>query len=833
MIHYQRNEDSLRAAAEQLFGGQWQNIDFGPLNGSPTVRSTTGNQFSGCMYGYVTQECDAATKSGTEPDVVWTAGIEGRATVSVLGQSVPYPPTVAENAIILNGIGEPAGSSLQYAPQENFDGDGNMTVPVVNLTERVIPVDERVKMYQIQNRYCIVDEPPEPGDRNLWVKFRLTSGWNLNASNLPQAGKKTGRSSASVIASSDETIAPVGSVVYVTDQSKMFEYAIGSDESSFSNGGSIGWATKIDTNEESQWVVTECTQLVNKYKGTILQLPGNSATETVDVTITSIESVWPYIDNEPTLSEGSSIPAVNQNMFTANNGEVWIERRQTLPMDQEPTNLVTPYDPEEDDSDSEWVITAVEKPVARWVTCQYAKATNEWVEYESGTDSDVWEGYNPFDANVTPWNFDFETPPALNILGANSQSGPCLADGTKGIAFLDNTGGQPGRLRYIVCSTSSSLNGEAHEAAIVGTLSPECPPADPESEAIITVDGCEVKYKRIGKTWLFGNPASGASDDCCVFEEELIEQPFENWTTQDIVESVTVGTDSNGDPKLIMGKATINVCESTPTADDEATFTFNEMDVVNDVYCSGDSLAKDYKTIRFLGSVENSSSGVAIDTSCIEIDYTQIINYPDYPYIDYYHILWPDGCDPCPGGDEGCCTITYDSGTVEELSSSSDWCTNKGTESGVASTSFDSSGPCDGPSDCCCDGITVSGALLGTPSSYTDGTCPIGFTPTNLVSNGNCSWTNVGNWFGYCDASTPAGSFDLTYDDASSTWTISGTVPAPFGGSISGTYVADACGPGAGTPQVIDIPVSGTHSSMGSGSYTGTVRVSFTGIDCS
>jgi len=724
-------------------------------------------------------------------------------------------------------------ASYQIGTDGSIVADDATEVKVFNPFSVAIDGDTYVVATRLSGQWVITGVVGEPGERNLWVKFRLTSGWNLDASNVPQAGKKTGRSSASVIASSDESVAPVGSVVYVTDQSKMFEYAIGSDESSFSNGGSIGWATKIDTNEESQWVVTECTQLVNKYKGTIVQLPGNSATETVDVTITSIESVWPYIDNEPTLSEGSSIPAVNQNMFTANDGAVWIERRQTLPMDQEPTNLVTPYNPVEDDSDSEWVITAVEKPVARWVTCQYAKATNEWVKYGSITDADVWEGYNPFDNNVTPWAFDFETPPALNVLGANSQSGPCLSDGTKGIAFLDNTGGQPGRLRYIVCSTSSSLNGEAHEAAIVGTLSPECPPADPESEAIITVDGCEVKYKRIGKTWLFGNPVSEGSDDCCVFEEELIEQPFQNWTTQDIVESVTVGTDGNGDPKLIMGKATINVCDSTPTTDDEATFTFNEMDVVNDVYCSGDSLAKDYKTIRFLGSVESSSSGVAIDTSCIEIDYTQIINYPDYPYIDYYHILWPDGCDPCPGGTEGCCTITYDSGTVEELSSSSDWCTNKGTESGVASTSFDAAGPCDEPGDCCCDGITVSAALFGTPTPYSDGTCDIGFTPTNLVSTGSCAWENVGNWQGLCDPATPAGSFSIGYNDATSTWTISGTVPSPFGGSIFGTLVADACGPGAGTPQVIDIPIVGTHVSFGSGNFSGTVRINFTGIDCS
>ncbi len=571
--------------------------------------------------------------------------------------------------------------------------------------------------------------------KNAWIQFRLLSGWDETGSGSgPING--TGISTASIIGTSDNVLYPIGGQVLVRDTKKLFQNAVGSNQQTDPNGGSMGWA--ILESSRNVFEVTECTQKINRYEATI-----NSGTcsgkwgELVPVTIVKPLSVWPYVDPDPSISATGTIDAVNLHGLPANgtrNGsenaaKVWIAFVQDPSVVPDPNNLNTPYSEDVPATDGYWVITDVEVPIATYVECTFFNnglGVNEW---QYGPNELVYDGFKPDPA----FTVTVDSPDNLNELG----DGSCLANGTKGLAVLDRINSGGANLQYLVHSTSSALNGEAHEAALVGTLSPTN--SDPPvSEMLVTVDGCDVKYKRLGKTWIFGDPI--AEGDCELDETE-VTIPFENWEEFETITNVTLNATTG---QLVLEKFTIKSCIKEPADDGYVSPT--QMDVVNDVYCSGDSLAKDYRTIHFFGKGGPVNTGVAIDTSCIEIDYTQII-YPDFPYIDYYDILWPDGCYPCDVP-EGCCTVTPVSGsTYEHTGTSQVWCDQQAERDDVSSTTW-TPGSC--PTGCC--NIFFTDGTDTKENGYTSNACDdlegnsfLGRTVDFTIwQNGACPMTNVG-----------------------------------------------------------------------------------------
>jgi len=584
------------------------------------------------------------------------------------------------------------------------------------------------------------------------VQFRLKAGW-----------LGTGISSAVTLTTVGES--PAGSEIIVNDYKKLFQNAIGSDEQNDLNGGSIGWATKIG----EEWLVTQCTQKVNRYEATVANgICTGTWGESIAVTNPIARSVWPYTDADPSISNTGDFNAINVHGLSANGGKVWVEFHQDPTVDQDPTNSTVPYTATAPPTSGHWVITDIENPIATYIQVSWNGSI-----WEVSGSTKVYDGLEP-DAE---YNTTVSIPADLNVLGGATPSGECLAVGTKGLAAIDRANSTGSNLRYIVVSTSSSLNGEAHEAAIVGTLSPtDSSPADNNT---ITVDGCEVKYQQISRTYLFGDPVG---TDSCEMTEEEITEPFINWSDQEIITTVSV----NGSGELEMGKATVSVCSSTAETPD--TIGLQSMDVVNDVYCSGDSLAKNYKTIKFLGSVDSSSNGVAIDTSCIEIDYTQII-YPEYPYIDYYDIIWPTGCDPCQDP-LGCCTATaYPSGQDGITQSSCE------AETGYISWTEGS-----------CSGATCESSIIEWFSiEMESGACTAYFTQNNTdtVSGGsatiNGTW-EVFNGTTHTDFLVPG---TATLTNNGTTWSISAVVPSYGGGT---TVTAD---------NINDINCSGAGGNIG------------------
>lgn len=627
----------------------------------------------------------------------------------------------------------------------------------------------------------------DPSSSESTVRFRLKSGFHLDANDLLTADY-TGKSSAQVV----QTSAAAGSLITVYDPNRMFEHSVGSDEQGVSWGGSIGSATKYDYPIGSIYIVNECTQMINRYKCTVGagELHGSDSADTHSLTIASAESVWPYVDADPSISAGTSVIAVNRKMLTANSGGVWIERRQKSSIEKTPINYTVPY-ADTSSTESEWVIVEVERPVARWIRVIYTSSSWAYNDEE-------FEGYAP-----SGWgSIDVDIPAGTELMGGVGTTS-CLSNGTIGWAALDNTGSSAGTLKYVVIMTSAALAGVPREAALVGTDAPSC--SAPPAENLVEVDGCSVKYKRLGKTYLFGDWDKTASGSCCNLDEYVdpIEVPFVNWIDQDVVE--TLAYDGTTGIQIDGTRKSIKVCSSTASSDTSATLPTVTTDVIEDITCSSNDLAKTYKNVTVVGTTNASAGPVGLGVAgCLDwesIYNTYIVTSNSY-YVDYYDIRWPDGCDPC-GGATGCCTVTYTDATTEDVTSTENWCTQKATDSNVTSTSWASGGACSSGS---CEGGTISNFSIGGLGS---GTCTADFTQTGTATISGGSATINGTYGGF-DGSFPqsqAGTVTVTTDGTNWSWTgtiswegselsgsDTGTCTGAFSGSMPGTMASDDAG---------------------------------------
>ena len=835
---YNEAINSLEAAAEFLAGGEWANLDQ-----CYDVRGGGSETFKpdAIFRGIVTATCPAAVKSGSGDTTEWEAGIGGEALLMVTeGRGTPVDP---EEVVISDPAnGQTFVQTKGTSPAISSDGSPrDKIVTVVNLTEEVLVVDEEIFMFTINERYCVI-LPPDPVSAVERVRFALDAPFS-----------NTGETTATVLDAMDSQSVAVNEVITVYDIKKQFgdtrQYSVGF-ASRFVTGDGTG------TPDDSIWHVETSDQVVNKFKGSIVtSLDGNDPTETVNVDITNDpalgkgpESVWPYV-LDPAAIEGQ-VTATNLNMFTANAGEVWIERRVSNSLLQQRGNTSAPYS--HTGGVEYWVITEVAKPTARWAMCKWVSPN-----WELSVADGFWEGYSPA-AHDT-----------LNVAAiASFLPPPCeLDDQEKAIAFLNNRGMGGAGPNYVVISTMSALYGQGKQVDLVADLLDDPMTADD----IVYEDGCDVKYRKVSKAIVFGSTVSSG----CLMEATDETAPALNQETLEVVTSVAKVVDgATGEIKLELQKSSIKTCLETPLAQvDVSILTPVESTLLTGVSCVGTSVTQSYETVKHLGTTTSGST--AIDLSCIVndidwtsvyIDYNNIINYPDV-YVDYYHILWPSGCEPCdPPPDEGCCTITYSSGSTEDRSSSSAWCTAKGTETGITSTTWASGGPCGAAGTGCClesDGTVTSGStdadcVSGGGTYQGDGTtCPdvgccteggvdysgvtsawcdeqggswvsgdCGCTPAGCccgdifdfqiygftdssgycyatatqsgggVGDGSCSWTVNVDW-SFSDGTSASGTVTVTWSGSSYAYT--GSVPG--GGTVSGTGMNGATA-GTGMPAM-------------------------------
>ena len=613
--------------------------------------------------------------------------------------------------------GDPADDGLLTQASNNLK--------VYNTTSTTFEAGKYLLVVKNETKWMAV---PDASSSVSSVQFRLKSGWTSG----------TGVSTATSLTPAEGVA--VGSELTVKDFKKLFQNAVGSDEQTEATGGSIGWATKSG----SDWIVTQCTQKINRYEATIANgICTGLWGENLVVTNPVAQSVWPYTDSDPSLSGTGDLDVVNIHGLAANGGKVWIEFQQIPTATQDPTNSTVPYDVSVDATSGRWVITDVEFPVANYIQCMF-----------NGTAWDFSQGNNVYDGEEpdTEFTTNIAHPDHLKLLGQTGGS-VCLDTGTMGLARLDRSASGGGSLKYFVCMTSSSLNGEAYEAAIAGTLSPSSS-NPPNSEDIIVIDGCEVKYKRIGKTFVFGNQNDGGS---CDLSEQTITEPFLNWEDLDVIGGVNYSGGGMNFERYSIKSCTKE--ETTPIG-----LGIRNVDFVTDVYCdSANGFVKDTRTLSVLTATNTTPQpeiGVSIDTSCIEIDYTQIVNYPVYPYIDYYDIIYPEGCNPCTE-ESGCCVLTLTGGGTEQITDTSEaYCQSQyDNRDDVAEWGW-ASGECTG----CCDMTLADGGR--TFDHVGEGIClsrdNVGYIdpPTGKVVT-NVNWYDTCNDLGCCDGGTQNGSFTL------------------------------------------------------------------------
>ena len=686
-----------------------------------------------------------------------------------------------------------------------------------------------------QNEIVIVAQ--EPGGKFVVVEQSSSSTERVRFA-LDAPFNNVGEATATVLDAMNSESVVANDVITVYDIKKQFgdtrAYSVG-----FASRFVIGDGT--GTPSGSIWHVETSDQVVNKFKGLIVtSLDGNDPTETVSVDITNDtstktgpESVWPYV-LDPAVIEGN-VTATNLNMFTANAGEVWIERRVSNSLLQQSSNTSAPYS--HTGGGEYWVITEVAKPTARWAMCKWVSPN-----WQLSVADGFWEGYSPaaHDTLSAAVITTFLPPPCE------------LDDQEKAIAFLNNRGMGDSGPNYVVISTLSALYGEGKQVDLVADLLEDPTTAD----NIVYEDACDLKYRKVSKAIVFGSTLRG---DCLMEATDETALALDQ-DTLEVVTSITKVVDSaTGEIKLELQKSSIKTCLETPLAQVDVSILTPVMStLLTDIACVGSAVTKSYETIKHLGTTVTGST--AVDLSCVVndidwgdvyIDYNNVVNWPDV-YVDYYHILWPSGCEPCdPPPDEGCCTITYSNGSTEDRSSSSAWCTAKGTEEGITSTAWASGGPCGDETGCCIesDGTVTAGSTEADCDSrggayQGDGTtCPdvgccteggveysdvtndwcteqggswvsgdCGCTPAGCccgdisnfqiynftdssgycsgsasqtgggVGDGSCSWTVNVDW-SFSDGSSGSGTVTVTWNGSSYAFT--GSVPG--GGTVSGT----------------------------------------------
>lgn len=666
-------------------------------------------------------------------------------------------------------------------------------------------------------KFVVIEQAPKELDR---VRFALDTDFN-----------NTGQAQATVLDVISGTSVSPGDTITVFDVKKQF---------GDTRTDSVGIASRFiigdgdGTPPGQVWQVETSDQVVNKIKGMVTtSLNGNDPAEVVLVTPTHSESYWPYVLEEDTNAEGF-IEAVNLNMFTANAGAVYIERRLEASLTDDRANLVAPY--AHTGGAPKWIVTEVEKPTARWCMCTYSAGTWTLAPLEG-----FWEGFSPAAHDV------LDGSQVTSFLPT-----PCeLEDDEKGIAFLNNRGSEVGP-RYKLLATVSALYGTGKQVDLVADLLDDPLPGGTD---IVYEDECDLKYRKVSKAIVFGNTTSGE----CLMEATNEIAPALNQDTLEVITSISKVVDPiTGEITLELSKSSIKTCQELPLPDvDVSILTPVTSNLLTDISCVGNEVTQSYETIRHLGTTVSGSN--TVDLSCIVhdidwgdvyIDYNNVINWPDI-YVDYYHILWPDGCEPCdPPPTEGCCTITYDSGSTEDRTSSEAWCTAKATEEGITSTSW-VAGPCgEDPTGCCedqpggipdsmmtesdctaaggtwagagvecsgggCEGTIISNFQIGGAAS-TGGGCTATFVQSGTATVTGGVATINGTWSGNTNYMTPyslAGTITMTHDGTNWNWT--GTNPAD--GSVFSGSCAAPCATGCG----------GTGSATDGSICTGWMNVTF------
>ncbi len=643
-FEYLQHAQTVRAAAEGMFGGEWENLDL-----SNDAMSNSGIPYipNSVARGVVTKEASAAEKTGDAPDFVWNAGIDG--TFRMMGLEAYASGGSDADSIVIN---ETDGEIKMEKVFSGLDNDSDADMPFINLSEDKVEEDEVIELWYISQRWCYFGKPGE-ADVPLRCKFSLQEGF------LRNEPMDSGYALATVIDPMNSK-QQYGATITVWDYKKEFCTA---------PYGAIGVA--IFQNPfagEKKWHTEWCENLIDTISATLVNSltpwaandedPGNDGP--IVVQAISPTSQWPHIHwNGPDEYTGGEISGVhNIQNFVANAQDnssqsfpdVWLKR--TIPNTHlpDPTNTTAPYTLPP--LGSSWEITAIKTPTAPWATTEWDGAM--W----KLTAENYWDGANPLDHDFINEDDQADPPPAIwsEITGLDLECH--IPVNTKGIAKLDIATG-----KFLTLGTASGLFGTPTVVDFVGKID-----ANQDERLIVPVDGeCGLfEYEKVKKALVWGN--EGTNETGCKLEQdgELDRVDiFEDAVDIDVL--VGLDLDPNGD--VTRRYKTIKACDPEEYQD---TLSLPTVDVVNDVYCSGDTFSKDYKTIKYFGGEVNSSSGVAIDTSCIEIDYTQII-YPDYPYIDYYDIIWPGDCEPC---DEpsGCCVITAVGGKEQYENKSANWC---------------------------------------------------------------------------------------------------------------------------------------------------------------
>jgi len=770
--------EALRDAAPLLFGNEWADLDMLGLQNDD--RLGVGDNQNKLVRCVVTEEITPASVSGTEPDVTVDMGA-GYAQPLMI---IPSPNTGRDD------VYDESQGGMTMIPDIMPMDHNDATIPIWNPFEQTYAVDEIITVLKGETCFFVVSEKTEPEPGAKRVKFKLTEP-------LCKSGSlQSGFADALVIDPMNSGLA-VDSQITVWDYKKQF---------TTSQASAIGIATKNDPyGEGQQWHIEECEQLVNEIEGELDGSIGPWMVTNPDITSISASSTWPYLQWYGEESEGGDVSgAKNTRRFTAGNGpdgnpQVATAKRVIpdayLP---DPDNQTAPYTLEP--LTPEWDITSVKYPTARWSQTLYSNSTGTF----NLDTSQYAEGYSP-DLHSDIANGDPADPPP----GIKNEFDPFVCnvpDNTAGWAFLDDSTGD-----YVTIATASSLFGAPTKISAVAKIE------GTESDKLIDNEGnCGVIEHELLLNALVWGDVNGNGTGCRL--ENITPKPEVDVLADASDIEVVTGVIINGDGNLEMQKSTIKACDSPATND---ILTANSMDVVNDVYCSGDSLTKDYKTIKFFGSVENSQSGVAIDTSCIDIDYYQI-TYPTYPYIDYYDIIWPDGCDPCPSADEGCCTITYNDGKPQAdfEGVSEGWCDTEALRSDVASTSW-SSGPCSGGGGACEGGTISNFQMSGLDNS--GGGCNASFTQVGTATMSGGSATINVTWTGFNGTGqSQAGTISLSSDGTD--WTWNGDIPWEPSVNVVGSDAGAGCGSasgGATSPGGAAFPCNGTWSN-GTWSFTFT-----------
>ncbi len=598
----------------------------------------------------------------------------------------------------------------------------------------------------------------------------------------------------------------IGSATPVTvwDYKKQFPMAV---------AGAIGMAYLGDPFQGGageQWHIEQVEQLANKVRVTGTESLSPWLTDISNGDIESIQSVWPYNMLSTDLQTGASIEMRNHHRFTANQG--WFLCDLIIPEAYmpDPSNTVAPYSLEP--LSPVWNITDVQYKTARWVGTEF-----------DGSDfkisgSEFAEGAQPYDHDEIAAG-DIANPPetlwdSIDLLSCH------ISEGTRGWAFLDDNEGV-----YKTICTESAFFGMP--TVVEGVLRDQN-----NSEELIREDefNCgRIKYESVANVLVWGNPTGTTGCKMSEVEPDKYFDLFSNNPTVTVVTGVEVAPFSG---ELQFTTMELKGCATTAGP---LPIPHQTTDVVTDVYCADGSVSKDYKTIKFMGSVENENNGIALP--CTDPDnfdwqfiFENHVYNEDWWNIDYYDITYPEGCEPCPCT---CCEQTLLDETVQVVTvADRAECLASVNSNPVLDTDVVSA-ECVDPSECdggvgCCDGLTLSQADFGVPTAYSTGSNgDISFTASSIVDNGSCSWTLEGQWSSNFSPSTPTGTIDITYSELGSIWEVSGDIPAPYGGSVGGMEYHPSCDAQTTT---LDILISGTHEAFNGpgGQYSGDIRISFT-----